>query len=450
MTAMYDAVSYSRLLTEITLGFHIIFATIGVGVPVMIALAEWRGIKRNDPYYILLARRWTRGFVITVAIGVVTGTSIGLQLSLLWPSFMQVAGQAIGLPLFMETFAFFVEAIFLGIYLYTWDRFKNPFVHFMLIIPIALAASASAFFITCVNAFMNTPQGFTLENGVIRNVEPIKAMFNPATATKVSHVLSSAYMTCAFVLAAIAAFSLIKGRSDKVYARKALKLTLVAGIIFGITNALIGDFSGKFLAAYQPVKLAAAEWHFETKDKAELIMGGFLTEDNEIKYALKIPYALSILAGGSPNTVVHGLNETPPELQPPLRIHYYFDGMVLIGTLTIAIGVVYLWFSRAKRKKPLPRWLLIAIVCCGPLSVIAIELGWIYAEVGRLPWILVGYMKVEDGATTANNVHIMLLLFCLLYLVLAISCIKVLAKLFRNAHVADELLSLGIEGGKRK
>lgn len=448
---MYDPVLYSRILTEITLGFHIIFATIGVGVPVMIALAEWRGIKRNDPYYILLARRWTRGFVITVAVGVVTGTSIGLQLSLLWPSFMKIAGQAIGLPLFMETFAFFIEAIFLGIYLYTWDRFKNPMVHLWLMVPIALGASASAFFITCVNAFMNTPQGFVLDEGVIRNVEPIKAMLNPATATKVSHVLSSAYMTCAFVLASIAAFTLFRGRGDKVYALKSLKLTLVAGIIFGITTALVGDFSGKFLAIYQPVKLAAAEWHFETKDKAELIVGGILTEDNEVKYGLKIPYALSILAGGSPNTVVEGLNDTPPDLRPPLRIHYYFDGMVLIGIFTIAVGVVYLWFARKKRKKQqLPRWLLVAIMSCGPLAVIAIELGWIYAEVGRLPWILVGYMKVADGATTANNVHIMLLLFCLLYLVLAISCIKVLSRLFRNANVADELMTLGIEGGKRK
>lgn len=448
--SMYDSVFYSRMLTEITLGFHIIFATIGVGIPVMIALAEWRGIKRNDPYYILLARRWARGFVITVAIGVVTGTSIGLQLSLLWPSFMKIAGQAIGLPLFMETFAFFIEAIFLGIYLYTWDRFKNPMVHFWLLVPVALAASASAFFITCVNAFMNTPQGFVLDEGIIRNVEPIKAMINPATATKVSHVLSSAYMTSAFVLATIAAFTLLRGRSDKVYARKALKLTLVAGIIFGLTTALIGDLSGKFLAAYQPVKLAAAEWHFETRDQAELNIGGFLTQDNEVKYALKIPYALSILAGGSPNTVVEGLNDTPADLQPPLRIHYYFDGMVLIGTYTIAVGVVYLWFARKKRMKKLPRWLLVAIISCGPLSVIAIELGWIFAEVGRLPWILTGYMKVADAATTSNHVDIMLYLFCLLYLALAISGIKVLSKLFKNAKVADELMLLGIEGGKRK
>ena len=120
-----NAVYYSRVLTELTLSFHIIYATIGVGVPLMIMIAQWVGIKKNDEHYILLARRLARGFVITVAVGVVTGTAIGLQLSLLWPNFMQLAGNVIALPLFMETFAFFFEAIFLGIYLYTWDRFEN-------------------------------------------------------------------------------------------------------------------------------------------------------------------------------------------------------------------------------------------------------------------------------------------------------------------------------------
>src|SRR6185312_12509130 len=150
-----ESVFFSRVLTETTLSFHIIYATIGVGIPLMIMLAQWVGIKKNDEHYILLARRWARGFVITVAVGVVTGTSIGLQLSLLWPMFMRVAGQAIALPLFMETFAFFIEAIFLGIYLYTWDRFKKKYTHMLLLIPVALGSSASAIFITTVNSFMN-------------------------------------------------------------------------------------------------------------------------------------------------------------------------------------------------------------------------------------------------------------------------------------------------------
>lgn len=217
----YDPVIFSRILTGTTLAFHVIFATIGVGIPLMIALAEWIGIKRNDEHYHLLARRWARGFVITVAVGVVTGTAIGLQLSLLWPNFMEVAGHTISLPMFMETFAFFFEAIFLGIYLYTWDRFKNRFRHFLLLIPVAIGATASAFFITTVNSFMNTPEGFHYIGDVLHNVNPLAAMFNAATPTKVAHVIASAYLTSAFILAAIAAFKILRG-SRHVYHKKKL------------------------------------------------------------------------------------------------------------------------------------------------------------------------------------------------------------------------------------
>lgn len=444
----YDPILYSRMLTELTLGFHIIFATIGVGVPVLIALAEWTGIRRNDPYYLLLARRWARGFVITVAVGVVTGTAIGLQLSLLWPSFMRIAGQAIALPMFMETFAFFFEAIFLGIYLYTWDRFKNPVYHFLLLIPVVLGSSASAFFITTVNAFMNTPQGFDLAHGAIMNVQPLIAMFNPATPTKVSHVLASAYMTSAFILASIAAFSMLRKGGNHDYYKKALKLTMTTALIFSLTTALVGDLSGKFLAKYQPEKLAAAEWHFETTKRAPLVLGGFLTEDKEIKYGLKIPYALSVLAHGSPTAEVQGLNETPSDEQPPLYVHYIFDAMVSIGIFLALLSVFYVFMSRKSKSGNLPRWLLRLIVWSGPLAVLGIECGWVYAEVGRQPWILRGYMKTAEGATTSTHVDTMLLLFCFLYIVLGITVIKVLGKLFKNSDVQDEIKSRGLDGGE--
>lgn len=304
----WDTLILSRLLTSLTLGFHIIFATLGVGVPVMISIAEFLGMKKKDPHYLLMARRWTRGFVITVAVGVVTGTCIGLQLSLLWPSFMKVAGHVISLPLFLETFAFFFEAIFLGIYLYTWDRFK-PMVHWLLTIPIILGSTASAFFITTVNAFMNTPQGFTLENGVITDIQPLAAMFNPATPSKTTHVIVSAYLTSAFILAAITAFSVLRRRGGE-YQQKALKLTMAACLIFALGTAAAGDWSGKFLAEHQPEKLAAAEWHFETERQAPLILGGVLDPESlDVRYGLSLPYTLSILAHGDPNAEVTGLKE---------------------------------------------------------------------------------------------------------------------------------------------
>ncbi|WP_026689016.1 cytochrome ubiquinol oxidase subunit I [Alteribacter aurantiacus] len=444
----YDPVIYSRILTSLTLGFHIIFATIGVGVPLMIAIAEWMGIKRNDPHYTLLARRWARGFVVTVAVGVVTGTAIGLQLSLLWPNFMQAAGHTIGLPLFLEIFAFFFEAIFLGIYLYTWDRFKSKMKHFLLVIPIVIGASASAFFITTVNGFMNIPQGFEIVDGVLTNVSPLAAMFNPATPTKVAHVIITCYLTSAFILGTIAAIHLIKG-NNHVYHKKALHLTMVSGAVFAIATAVIGDLSGKYLHEYQPEKLAAAEWHFETETEAPLILGGILTEDNEVKYALEIPYALSILAGGTPDSEVVGLNDFPEDELPPLWVHYAFDLMVGIGMYLSLVSVLFVVMSWRKKWNPLNKPLLWAIAAGGPLSMVAIESGWVFAEVGRQPWIINGIMRTEEGATTSAHVDVMFVLFVTLYIILGVTCAVVLRRMFKKNPVEHELEKRGMAQQKR-
>jgi len=438
-----EAVFYSRVLTELTLSFHIIYATIGVGIPLMIMIAQWIGIKKNDYHYILLARRWARGYVITVAVGVVTGTAIGLQLSLLWPNFMELAGHIIALPLFMETFAFFFEAIFLGIYLYTWDRFENQKKHFMLLIPVAIGASFSAVFITIVNSFMNAPQGFDIKDGQLVNINPILAMFNPAVPTKVSHVLTSAFMTCAFVLASIAAYRLLRG-SRHVYHKKALFLTMKIGLIFSIATAVIGDFSGKFLAEYQPEKLAAAEWHLETEGKAPLILYGILDND-EVKYAIKIPFALSILAHSSPTAEVIGLDQFPKDETPPLYIHYLFDAMVTIGMITVLVALIY-WIGTVKKWSfILSKWFNWLILLLGPLSILAIEAGWWLDEVGRQPWILRGIMKTSHAATTSGQVDLMLLLFTGLYIVLGIGSIVVLIRMFRKNTIEQELADQGLE-----
>lgn len=440
-----EAVFYSRILTETTLSFHIIYATIGVGVPLMIMIAQWVGIKKNDEHYILLARRWARGFIITVAVGVVTGTAIGLQLSLLWPNFMELAGNVIALPLFMETFAFFFEAIFLGIYLYTWDRFENQKKHFLLLIPVAIGAAFSAVFITMVNAFMNAPRGFDIVNGELVNINPLLAMFNPAMPTKVAHVVATSFMTAAFVLAAIAAFRLLKG-SNHEYHKKALFLTMKVGLIFSIAAAVIGDFSGKYLAEYQPEKLAAAEWHFETEENAPLILYGVL-KDGEVKYAIKIPFALSILAHGNPTAEVTGLDQFPADEIPPLYIHYLFDTMVTIGVWMIFLSGVF-WIGSIRGWKIIKtKWFRWLIVLGGPLSIIAIEAGWWMAEVGRQPWVLRGIMRTEDAATTSGQVDLMLVLFALLYLVLGVGSVVVLTRMFRHNPVEREIEDREMEKG---
>ena len=440
-----DPVFGSRMLTMLTLSFHIIFATIGVGVPLMIMIAQWIGIKRNDPHYLLMARRWAKGFVVTVAVGVVTGTAIGLQLSLLWPRFMELAGHVIALPLFMEVFAFFFEAIFLGIYLYTWDRFENPKKHLLLLVPVAIGAAMSAFFITTVNAFMNMPEGFEIVNGQLTSVNPLMAMFNLATWTKVTHVVATAFMTSAFILASIAAFHLLRG-SKQTYHKKGLHLTMKVGLVFAIASALLGDFSGKYLAEHQPEKLAAAEWHFETETEAPLIYMGILDDDQNVRYALEIPYALSILAFNNPSAEVIGLTEFPEEEQPPLFIHYFFDIMITIGSLMIFLGLIYVIGTRYNWNWIRQKWFRFCILLGGPLSMIAIESGWWLAEFGRQPWILRGFMTVDQAATQSDHVGLMFVLFAILYLVLGIGVVVVLTRMFKQNPVEKDLASL--QGGE--
>lgn len=443
-----DTALLSRILTLLTLSFHIIYATIGVGVPLMIMIAQWVGIKKNDDHYILMARRWARGFVITVAVGVVTGTAIGLQLSLLWPNFMQVAGNVIALPLFMEVFAFFFEAIFLGIYLYTWDRFEDQRKHLLLLIPVALGAAASSVFITIVNAFMNSPQGFEVLNGELVNVSPFLAIFNPAMPTKVAHVVATAFLTCAFLLASIAALRMIRG-SNHIYHKKALHLTMKLGLVFAIATAIIGDFSGKYLAEYQPEKLAAAEWHFETEEGADLVLFGVL-DGEEPKYAIRIPYALSILAHGLPDSEVTGLNEFPEDEVPPLWIHYLFDTMVSIGMWLAFIAFVYVAASWRGWKFIKQKWFLWLTLISGPLALVAIEAGWWFTEVGRQPWILRGYMTVEEAATTSGQVDLMIILFAGLYFILGIGTIVVLLRMYKRNPIEKELADREAQRGGEK
>ncbi|GGM24106.1 cytochrome ubiquinol oxidase subunit I [Paraliobacillus quinghaiensis] len=435
----FDTVMMSRLITAMTLTFHIIFATLGVGVPLFISLAEFIGIKKKDKHYELLAKRWARGFVITVAIGVVTGTAIGLQLSLVWPNFMQLAGNVIALPLFMEVFAFFFEAIFLGIYLYTWDRFKGKYTHWLISLPVVLGAGISAVFITTVNSFMNSPAGFTMINGEFTDVSPIGAMLNPSTPVRVAHVLGGSYVTVGAILATIAALALLRKKTATEYHKKALKMTVISVFVFSVLTAVAGDASAKYLAEHQPEKLAAAEWHFETERNADLVLFGWLNDDNEVVGEIRLPGFLSFLAHGSFNAEVIGLEETPEGERPPLWIHYMFDLMVSIGFFLVGISFLYLVLTFFKRWNANNKFMLWLIAASGPLAMLAVEFGWIYAEVGRQPWILRGYMTVDEAATSSPYITHMFFLFLALYIVLGALFVITLRKLFKNNPAAVEL-----------
>ncbi|MCT2535376.1 cytochrome ubiquinol oxidase subunit I [Aquibacillus koreensis] len=435
----FDTVTVSRAITAMTLIFHIIFATLGVGVPLYISIAEFIGIRKKDKHYELLAKRWARGFVITVAIGVVTGTAIALQLSLVWPNFMQMAGNVIALPLFMEVFAFFFEAIFLGIYLYTWDRFKNKYTHWLLTLPVVLGAGISAVFITTVNSFMNSPDGFTMENGEFVAVNPIEAMLNPSAPVRIFHVLGGSYVTVAAILATIAAIALLRKKGAAAYHKKALKITVVSMFIFSILTAVGGDLSAKYLANHQPEKLAAAEWHFETEESADLVLFGWLNEDNEVVGEIRLPGFLSFLAHGNFTAEVIGLEETPEGERPPLIVHYFFDLMVSIGMFLTGISFLYLVVSKIKRWDVHNKFMLWLLVLTGPLAMLAIEFGWLYAELGRQPWIVRGYMTVDEAATSSPYIVHMFFLFLALYIVLGTLFVITLRKLFKDNPVEVEL-----------
>lgn len=447
-----DAVDISRFLTAMTLAVHIIFATIGVGMPLFFAIAEFLGIKKKNDKYIALAKRWSKGYTITVAVGVVTGTIIGLQLSLLWPTFMRIGGHVIALPLFMETFAFFFEAIFLSIYLYTWSRFKNQWIHFFLSIPVIIGGTFSALFITSVNSFMNTPAGMEMRDGRMVNVDSVEAMFNASFMVRSFHVVATAIMTMAFILASIAAFKLLKNKvlKDREYHKSALKITMVVGLIFSMLSMLAGDLSAKFLHENQPEKLAAYEWHFETESHADLVLFGVLDESSqEVKGAIKIPGALSFLSDNRFSTEVKGLNEFPQEEIPPLIVHYFFDLMVIFGIFCFVISAIYVLSLFIKRIKSDHKWLLYATILTGPAAMLAIEFGWFLTELGRQPWIVRGILKVQDAATQASGLTFVTILFAILYFVLLFSATFVLLRMFKDQPAYKDIRALELKRGEQ-
>lgn len=417
-----DDILAARSQMAMSLAFHIIFAAIGIAMPLLMVIAEWRWLKTGQEVYLTLTKRWAKGTAILFAVGAVSGTVLSFELGLLFPTFMEYAGPIFGMPFSLEGFAFFTEAIFLGIYLYGWDRISRR-LHLFSGVMVAFSGMMSGVFVVLANAWMNSPTGFDIVNGQAVNIDPIKAALSPMAFTQVLHMTIAAYAATGFLVAGIHAFMLLRDR-ENIFHRKALGIALTVGGITAFLMPLTGDLSAKAVAKYQPVKLAAMEGQFKTEKAAPLRIGGIPDEEaRETRYSIDIPYLLSFLAFGDPNAEVKGLDEFPSEDHPPVAIvHFAFQIMVGLGTamMLVSLWAAFLWW-RNKRNLPQNKWLLRSLVLLAPAGMIAIEAGWTVTEVGRQPWIIYGVMRTKDAVTPMPGLVVPFLFFTALYILLAIA-----------------------------
>ncbi len=422
----------ARIQMAFTLGSHAILACLGVGLPVLMLFAEWRFLRTGDAGWRTLARRWSKVFAVLFAVGAVSGTVLSFELGLLWPNFMATFGSVIALPFALEAFAFFFEAIFAGIYLYGWERL-SPKAHWCSGLPIAIGGFASAWFVVTANAWMNVPQGFRLADGVVVEADPIAAMLNPATGAQTVHMLVAAYMVTGFLIASVYACERLRGR-DSLYHRRAMTLGLVLGITLAPIQAVVGHWSAQVVAATQPVKLAAMEGQFRTESAAPLRFGGLPDERERVtRYAIEIPGGLSWVAYSDSQATVRGLDDFAPSETPPVLIcHLAFQAMILIGFALVGLGAWTAWGALRRRLVPESRLFLIAVVAAGPLSVVALECGWVVTEVGRQPWIVYRVMRTADAVTDAPGIKWLLLATLVIYAVLAVGTGVVLRAMSRK------------------
>jgi cytochrome d ubiquinol oxidase subunit I len=403
----------ARSQMAVSLAFHIIFAVIGIAMPVLMVLAERRWQRTRDPVYLDLAKRWARGTAILFAVGAVSGTVLSFELGLLWPRFMALAGPIIGMPFSLEGFAFFTEAIFLGVYLYGWEK-VSPRAHLLAGVLIAVSGAASGIFVVIANAWMNTPTGFTLTNGSFSSIDPIAAMRTPAAFPQTLHMTLAAYAATGLGVAGIHAYLLLKNRGSA-FNRAALTIGLLVGAPAAVLQPIAGDIAARYVARRQPVKLAAMEALYETRAGAPITIGP----------GIKIPYALSLLAFRDPHAVVQGLDAVPRDEWPNVTlVHLSFDVMLTLGTYMALVGLWAGWLALRKRDVATRRRFLWSLAIAAPCGFLAVEAGWMVTELGRQPWIIVGVLKTADAVTPMPGLIVpfttITLLYCALGVIVAV------------------------------
>jgi cytochrome bd ubiquinol oxidase subunit I len=427
----------ARSQMAFTLGFHIILASLGVALPFMMLVANYRGLRRDDPDALRLAQRWSKAVAVTFAVGAVTGTVLSFEFGLLWPEFTGRFGPVFGLLFAIEGLFFFTEAIFIAIYIFGWKHL-SPWTHFWSGVPVVVAGLGGAFSVVAVNSWMNQPQGFSPTTGDVTSVEPLKVIFNPAVPYEVPHMILAAYLVTGFLVASIYAVGMLRGRRDR-YHRLGLLIPLTVACIVTPIQFVVGDTAARSIAKDQPIKFAAMECVQTTSTHVTEYIFGRCTADG-VKGGIGIPGFDSFLVGFSTDTEVIGLDTVPPDDRPPANtmLHWAFDTMVGICTMLIALGawLGFVWWRR--RDIPQTRWFLRAVAISGVASVVALECGWIVTEVGRQPWIVYNVMRTEDAVTQADGIWVTFAAVVLLYAALGAALVLTLRAMSRRWRAADE------------
>jgi cytochrome d ubiquinol oxidase subunit I len=424
----------ARYQMAISLGFHIVYAAIGMTMPFFMFVAEYRWVKTGNEVYLQLAKAWSKGVAIFFAIGAVSGTLISFELGLLWPGFMEHAGPIIGMPFSWEGASFFIEAIALGLFLYGWNKLSKK-VHLASGFLVGLAGVASGFIVISANGWMNSPSGFDWINGQAINIDPVAAMFNAAWLSQSLHMTIASFASTGFAVAGIHALMLLRKKKTEFH-KKAIRIALAFGAVAALLQPLSGDFSAKDVARRQPEKLAAMESLFKTTERAPLVIGGIPdTEKEEVRMAIKLHGFLSFMAFGDFNAEVKGLDKFAKEDRPPVVItHYAFQIMVLCGMVMAAIALLYLLFSwKWKIKLDHPLWLRMLVVAT-PLGFIALEAGWIVTELGRQPWVIYRIMRTADAITPMPGIIYPLILITSVYILLTFLSFYLMRRQIKYIH----------------
>lgn len=428
----------ARYQMATSLGFHIILAAAGVAFPFITLLAHRRGLRHNDLDALRLAKRWSKAMAVLFAVGAVSGTILSFEMGMLWPGMMGPFGDVIGLPFALEGVSFFVEAIFIAIYLYGWNRLSAK-AHYRTLFPIVAAGFTGSFFIVSANAWMNSPQGFTVTAaGEVTNIDPWAAMFNPATGVQYVHMLLAAYMLTGFTVASVYAFGRLKGRTDRLH-RLGFIIPFVVASIAAPVQVVVGDVATRRLIEAQPAKFAAMELLPETMSSAPLTLGGFLV-DGKVRGAIEIPGVASFLGTRDFNATVPGLDSAPADERPNANIvHLSFQLMVALGTglVALALWLVLVWWRKRRLPESVWFWRLASLAGVG--AIVALEAGWVTTEVGRQPWIVYGIVRTSDAVSAANGIVVSAVAVTLTYLVLGTVTLTVLRLMSRSFAEGEEV-----------